>query len=120
MWLEGIAWAQAASGAAGPPQTMIEQILYSPMVPLALVIGVIYFLLIRPQNKKASDHRKMLEGLKRNDEVITAGGLIGRIAELGEKVVTIEIAPGTRVRVERPQIASLSPYAKATKKEKGD
>lgn len=120
MWLEGIAWAGAASGAAAPPETMIQQILYSPIVPLALVIGVIYFLLIRPQNLKAAEHRKMLEGLKRNDEVITAGGLIGKISELGDKVVTIEIAPNVRVRVERPQIASVSPYGKTTKKEKGD
>jgi preprotein translocase subunit YajC len=119
MWFEGIAWAQT-SAAAAAPQSPIEQILYSPAVPLVLVIAVIYFLLIRPQNQKATEHRKMLNALKRNDEVVTTGGLIGRIAELGDKVVTLEIAQNVRVRVERPQIAALSTYGKAAKKDKGE
>ena len=55
----------------------------------------------------------MLKDLKRNDEVVTTGGIVGRITELGEKLVTVEIAPNVRVRVERPQIASISSYGKA-------
>ena len=55
----------------------------------------------------------MLKELKRNDEVVTTGGIVGRITDLGEKLVTVEIAPNVRVRVERAQIASISSYGKA-------
>ena len=119
MWFEGMAWAQA-SGAA---EANGQQVLFTTVIPLALLFGVFYFLLIRPQSKKASDHQKMLAALKRNDEVVTQGGIIGRIVELGDKVVTLEVAPSVRVRVERPQIASLSSYGKTppkTGKEKGE
>ncbi len=54
---------------------------------MVLIIGVIYFLMIRPQTQKASAHQKMLKALKRNDEVVTTGGLVGRVAELDDKVV---------------------------------
>lgn len=118
MWFEGIAWAQANAGGAGP-QGMFDQIISSPAVPLVLVIGVIYFLMIRPQTQKTSQHQKMLNALKRNDEVVTTGGLVGRVAELGDKVVVLEIAQGVRVRVERQQISALSSYGKTvTRKEK--
>jgi preprotein translocase subunit YajC len=119
MLLEGIAWAQAAA-ASGPAPTTFDQIVTNPAVPIALIFGVMYFLFIRPQTKKANDHQKMLSALKRNDEVVTTGGLIGRVAELGDKLVTLEIAQGVRVRVERSQIASLSTYGKMPKREKGD
>lgn len=119
MLFEGVAWAQQAAGAA---QGGSEQVLFTTVVPLAALFAIFYFLIIRPQTKKASEHSQMLSGLKRNDEVVTTGGLIGRIHELGDKVVTLEIAPNVRVRVERPQIASLSSYGKtpAGKKEKGE
>ena len=116
MWLEGIAWAQVASS-SGAPQSTLDQILTSPALPIALIFGVMYFIFIRPQTKKASDHQKMLTTLKRNDEVVTTGGLVGRIAELGDRVVTLEIAKGVNVRVERNQIAALSTYGKVPKKD---
>ncbi len=115
MWLEGIAWAQQAAGGAEATQ----QVLFTTVVPLVALFAIFYFLLIRPQSKKAADHQKMLAALKRNDEVVTQGGLLGKIVELGDKVVTIEIAPSVRVRVERPQIASLSTYGKALAKSGG-
>ncbi len=115
MWFEGIALAQ---NAAGSPLAS-EQVIYTTVIPLAALFGIFYFMLIRPQTKKAAEHSKMLRELKRNDEVVTTGGLIGRITEIGDKVVTLEIAQNVRVRVERPQIASLSAYSKApAKKEK--
>jgi preprotein translocase subunit YajC len=118
MWFEGIAWAQANAGGAGP-QGMFDQIIQNPAIPLVLVIPVFYFLLVRPQTQKASQHQKMLNALKRNDEVVTTGGLVGKVAELGDKVVLLEIAQGVRVRVERQQISALSSYGKTvTKKEK--
>jgi preprotein translocase subunit YajC len=115
MWFEGIAWAQASGGIEGGTQ----QVLFTTVIPLALLFGVFYFLLIRPQTKKASDHQKMLAALKRNDEVVTQGGIIGRIVELGDKIVTLEIAPNVKIRVERPQVASLSTYGKTPAKSGG-
>jgi len=119
MWSEGIAWAQGAAG-GGAPQSMFDQILTNPVVPIALIFAVMYFMFLRPQSKKASEHQKMLNELKRNDEVVTTGGIVGRVAELGDRLVTLEIAKGVNVRVERNQIASLSSYGKPAKKEKGD
>jgi preprotein translocase subunit YajC len=112
MFFEGVAWAQAAGGA----QAGTEQTLLSTVVPLAAIFGVFYFLLIRPQTKKAQEHSKMLGELKRNDEVVTTGGIVGKITELGDKVVTVEIAPNVRVRIERAQISGLSSYGKASSK----
>jgi preprotein translocase subunit YajC len=120
MWLEGIVWAQTAGGAEAGSQ----QVLFTTVIPLVALFAIFYFVLIRPQSQKAAEHTKMLGALKKNDEVVTQGGLIGRIVELGDKVVTLEIAPNVRVRVERPQIASLSAYGKTTPKagakEKGE
>jgi preprotein translocase subunit YajC len=117
MSFEGVAWAQATGAAAAGG----EQTLLTTIVPLAAIFAVFYFLLIRPQTKKAKEHSQMLSELKRNDEIVTTGGIIGRITELGDKVVTIELAPNVRVRMERSQIASLSPYGKAqAKKEKSE
>jgi len=93
------AWAAAAHGAA--PSPLIQ------FAPLALIFIVFYFLLIRPQQQKAKEQRTMIDNLKRNDEVIMAGGLYGKVIALNDKVVTLEIAPNVRVRVERAQVASL-------------
>ena len=94
------AWAQAAPGTHAP--TLVQ------FLPLLLIFVVFYFLLIRPQQQKAKEHRTMLANLKRNDEVITSGGLYGKVINLNDKIVTLEIAPNVRVRVDRPQIASLA------------
>jgi preprotein translocase subunit YajC len=121
MWFEGIAWAQAASqGGPNPPLSPMAQVLTSPAVPIAVIFGVMYIFFLRPQFRKATDHQKMVSTLKRNDEVVTTGGIIGRVAEIGDKLVTLEIAPNVRVRVERTQIASLSSYGKPPKKDKGE
>ncbi len=96
----GTAWAQAAPG-AHPPAMM-------QFLPLVLIFVVFYFLLIRPQQQKAKELRVMLANLKRNDDVITSGGLYGKVIALNDKVVTLEIAPNVRVRVDRQQIASVA------------
>ncbi len=111
MWFEGIAYAQSAAKNAGAG----EQVMFTTVIPLVFLFGIFYFLLIRPQSRKASELQKMLAALKRNDEVVTSGGLIGKIVELSDKVITLEIAPNVRVRVERAQIAALSPYSKSVK-----
>jgi preprotein translocase subunit YajC len=119
MTFEAVAWAQAAAS-SGQPQALFDQVLTNPVVPILLIFGVMYFLFIRPQSKKASDHQKMLAALKRNDEVVTTGGLIGRISEMSDKLVTLEIAPNVRVRVERSQIAAISNYGRMPRREKGE
>ena len=108
MLFEGTAWAQGAAptGPGGEYAGIIQ------MLPIVAVVGVFWFLVIRPQSQKAKDHSKMLGNLKRNDDVVTTGGVIGRIVELGDAVVTLEVAPNMRIRVERAQIASLSTYGK--------
>ena len=98
--MTGTAWAQAGGGGAAPP-TLIS------FLPLALVFVVFYFLLIRPQQQKAKDHRVMLANLKKNDEIITSGGLYGRVLAIADDVITVEIAPNVKVRVDRPQIATI-------------
>jgi preprotein translocase subunit YajC len=109
MWFEGVAYAQTAAKGAGAG----EQVMFTTVIPLVFLFGIFYFLLIRPQSKKASELQKMLTALKRGDDVVTTGGLLGKIIELeGEKLVVLEIAPNVRVRVERAQIASLSSYGK--------
>jgi len=114
MFLEGIAWAQSAGGAAAGQQApLIDQLLYGPGVPFALLIIAFYWFFLRPQTTKAREHRDMLAKLKRNDDVVTAGGLLGRVNEIGEKIVVLEIAPNVRVRVERSQITGLASYGKA-------
>jgi preprotein translocase subunit YajC len=106
MYMMNPAWAQGLPGGHGPPALM-------QFAPLAIIFAVFYFLLIRPQQQKAKEQRLMIENLKRNDEVITTGGLYGKIVQLSEKVLTLEIAPNVRVRVERAQVAALASSAAA-------
>ena len=116
MLFEGTAWAQAAAGQAENP-SFVQQLLTGPGPIMALVVAVMYFMVFRPQNKKAQEQAKMLSALKRNDEVVTTGGIIGRIHEVGDKVLTLEVAPNVRLRVERSQIASMSSHKASSKKE---
>jgi preprotein translocase subunit YajC len=116
MLFEGTAWAQAAAGTAENP-SIAQQLLTGPGPILLMVVAVMYFLVFRPQNQKAQEQRKMLAALKRNDEVVTTGGIVGRIHEVGDKVITLEVAPNVRVRIERSHIAGLSTYKAAPKKD---
>ena len=75
------------------------------LLPLILMFVVFYFLLIRPQQKKMKDHQGMLKNLKRGDQIISNGGLVGKITGLTEKMVTLEVAEKIRVRVLRSHIA---------------
>jgi preprotein translocase subunit YajC len=106
-----IAFAQTAPGTGGPNQLI-------SFVPLILVFLIFYFLLIRPQQKKAKEHREMLSRIKKNDEVMTSGGIYGKVVNLTETVVTLEVAPNVRIRVNRPQISAVITGEKAPVKEK--
>lgn len=95
------AWAQAAP--AGQSDPLLS------FLPLIFIFVVFYFLLIRPQSKKAKEHRQMVEALAKGDEVVTNGGLLGRITTVGDSFVEVEVADGMRVKVQRQAIASLMP-----------
>lgn len=95
------AYAQAGAGPAGSQ--------FAPLVMMLLFIVIFYFLLIRPQQKKAKEHQAMLGNLATGDEVVTAGGIIGRVHAVGETFVTIEIAEGVRIKVQKFQVSSLVP-----------
>ncbi len=77
-------------------------------LPIILMFVVLYFLMIRPQMKKAKEHRTMLEALKKGDEVVTGGGLVGRITKVGESYVTLEVA-GSEMHFQKASIQTLLP-----------
>lgn len=93
-----------AQDAAGGTAALIMQ-----LAPLLLIFGVFYFLLIRPQQKKAKEHRALLASLKRGDRVLTSGGIIGQITRVKEGVdeIEVEIAPNVRVSVLRQTIGDV-------------
>src|SRR5258705_7768426 len=79
------------------------------LVMIMLMFGVLYFLMIRPQMKKAKEHKSMLDALQKGDEVVTSGGVLGRITKIGENYVTVEIANNIEVQVQRPAIQLVLP-----------
>lgn len=103
------AFAQTATGTATPPPGGLFGGGLMGMLPLIAVFAVMYFLMIRPQMKRAKEHRAMLDKLGRGDEVLTNGGIAGTITELGDNFVTVEIADGVRIRVQKGAIANVLP-----------
>jgi preprotein translocase subunit YajC len=95
-----VAHAQTAAPAAGGALGFL---------PILIVVFVMYFLMIRPQMKRAKEHKGMLDKLARGDEVLVAGGLAGTVSEIGENFVTVEIADGVRVRVQKAAIGNVLP-----------
>ena len=85
-------------------------------LPIALMFGVMYFLIIRPASKQRREHQSLLNALKKDDEVVTSGGIFGRVVLVEESVVTLDIAEKTRVRVQRDRIAGLVKTDEAGKK----
>jgi preprotein translocase subunit YajC len=78
------------------------------LMPIAL-IAVMYFLMIRPQMKRAKEHRAMLDKLSKGDEVITSGGIAGTVTDIGDNFVTVEIADGVRIRVQKAAVGNVLP-----------
>lgn len=101
----GLAFAMGTppGGAAGGGQSPIAS-----LIPLVLMFGIFYFLLIRPQQKKAKEHRAMMEALKKGDQVVTAGGIHGKITAVEESVVSLEIASGVTIKVNKGHIATIT------------
>ena len=97
-------WAYASNGIGGQD--------WGNMFPLLMMLSIFvifYFLLIRPQQKKAKEHRQFLENLKRGDRVMTSGGLCGEIITLSDQILTLEIADKVRVEVGRGHVAGFAP-----------
>ncbi len=86
----------------GPGLSGLEQ-----FIPLLLILVVFYFLLIRPQQKQAREHRELIEKLKKNDQVVTAAGIHGRVEDIQGEQIRLEIAPGVVVKHEKRQVASV-------------
>lgn len=95
------AYAQAGAAPAGSQ--------FAPLVMMVLFIVIFYFLLIRPQQKKAKEHAAMLGKLSGGDEVVTAGGIVGKVVDVQDGFVTLEIAEGVRIKVQKFQVSSLVP-----------
>jgi preprotein translocase subunit YajC len=96
------AHAQAAGASGG------QGILSALMLPVLLLV-VFYFLLIRPQNKRAKEQKEMLSKVVAGDEVATTGGILGKVVEVGEQFLTLEIAPGVSVKLQKFQVAQVLP-----------
>jgi len=79
------------------------------LLPLVLIFVVFYFLLIRPQNKRQKEHREMVAGIKVGDEVATAGGLLGKVTKVSEQYVSVEVADGVEVTLQRHTVGALMP-----------
>ena len=95
------AYAQAAPGGDASPM--------SPLILMLVFFGVFYFIALRPQMKRAKEHRELLSHLAKGDEVIAAGGLAGRVVELGDAFVTLELAPNVQIRVQKQSVSTVLP-----------
>ena len=98
-----LAHAQTAGAAADPTGGFMQ------MLPMILMFVVLWFLMIRPQMKKAKEHKALIEALQKGDEVVTQGGMVGKITKVSDAYVTIEIAQGTEVVVQKPAIGLVLP-----------
>jgi len=100
------AFAQTAPAAAagGDMQSTLMS-----MLPLLLMFVVLYFVMIRPQMKKQKEHRAMIDALAKGDEVVTAGGFVGKVSKLGDAYVGIELATGVEVQMQRSAVVQVLP-----------
>ena len=99
------AFAQTAPAAAvgGAQSTLFS------LLPLVLMFVVLYFIMIRPQMKRQKEHKAMIEALAKGDEVVIAGGVLGRVSRLGDSIIHVEVANGVEVQVQRPSVLQVLP-----------
>lgn len=100
------AFAQTAPAAAAGGD--LQSSLLS-MLPIVLMFVVLYFIMIRPQMKKQKEHRAMVEALAKGDEVVTAGGILGRVSSLGDNFIGVELASGVEVQLQRQAVVQVLP-----------
>ncbi|TDQ44316.1 preprotein translocase subunit YajC [Tepidicella xavieri] len=94
------AYAQAAEGS---PSTLMS------LLPLVLMFVVLYFVMIRPQMKRQKEHKAMVEALAKGDEVVTAGGLLGKVSKVGDPYIAVELANGVEVQMQRTAVVQVLP-----------
>ncbi len=99
-----IAQTAPAAAAGGDMQSSLMG-----MLPLVLMFVVLYFVMIRPQMKKAKEHKAMIEALSKGDEVATAGGILGKVTKLGDSFIDIEVADGVEVHLQRSAVVQVLP-----------
>ena len=100
------AFAQTAPAAAGGGD--MQSSLMS-MLPLVLMFVVLYFVMIRPQMKKQKEHRTMIDALAKGDEVVTVGGVLGKVSKMGESYLGLEVATGVEIQVQRSAVVQVLP-----------
>ncbi len=82
---------------------------WTGLLPIVLMFVLLYFMLIRPQMKRAKEHKAMTDALQKGEEVVTSGGVLGKITKVGEAYLTLEVAPGVEVNVQRGAVQTLLP-----------
>lgn len=97
------AMADAATTSATPPDST-----YS-LVMIAVIFVLFYFMLIRPQNKRAKEHRQLVAELKKGDEIVTSGGILGKIAHIDEQFIRLEVASGVEITIQRSSVGAVLP-----------
>ena len=97
------AYAQSIGGAAAGGSQLMQ------LLPLVLMFVVLYFVMIRPQMKRQKEHKAMIDAIAKGDEVVTSGGLLGKVTKVGESLVSLEVAGGVEVQIQRPAITQVLP-----------
>ena len=97
------AYAQTAAAAAGPMDSLMQ------FLPIILMFGVLYFLMIRPQMKKAKEHKALVAALAKGDEVVTQAGIAGRIAKVGDDFIAVEVADKVEIQIQKAAVALVLP-----------
>jgi preprotein translocase subunit YajC len=108
-----VAYAQSAGEAA-------SQSPFFQFIPLVLILGVFWFLIIRPQQKKQKEHVSMVDSLRKGDKVITNGGIFGTIVKVGDDRITLEIASKVQIQIERQQVARMDKKIAESKEDPDD
>lgn len=98
------AMAAAAGGQAASPDSGMY-----PMFMIAVIFALFYFMLIRPQNKRQKEHRKLISELKKGDEIITSGGFLAKVVDLGEQYLKVSLNDGAQVHLQRSAVSSVLP-----------
>ena len=101
------AFAQTAPAAAAGGGDLMSSL--TGMLPLVLMFVVLYFVMIRPQMKRQKEHRAMIDALAKGDEVVTAGGLLGKVSKIGDSNIGVEIASGVEVQMQRSAVVQVLP-----------
>ncbi|MDP3135461.1 MAG: preprotein translocase subunit YajC [Burkholderiaceae bacterium] len=103
-----ISSAIAQTAPAAAPEGGLQSSLMS-MLPLVLMFVVLYFVMIRPQMKKQKEHRAMIDALAKGDEIVTAGGMLGKVTKMGDGYLSIELATGVEVQIQRSAVVQVLP-----------